>query len=132
MSSNRNLHSAKRARNDEFYTRYEDIEKELTHYTDQLEGLYVYMPCDSEESCFWKYFTDNYDAFKLRHITATCYVPGGNGQRIDYDGDKITRTTLDGDGDFRSGECTAIKDECDIVITNPPFSLFRDFIKWLE
>ena len=132
MSKNGNLHNAKKEKNDEFYTLYEDIEKEVIHYRDSLVNQYIYCPCDDENSNFWKYFVDNFNELKLRHLTATHINFNGNSYRLDYDGKEITRTELEGNGDFRSEECTKIKDECDIVITNPPFSLFRDFVKWME
>lgn len=131
--SNANLHKAKKAKNDEFYTRYEDIEKEVSYYKDKLEGLWVYCPCDAEWSNFWKFFLEHFDEYKLKHLTAThIELDGRRSERLDFDGKEVTRTLLKGNGDFRSEECTRIKDECDIVITNPPFSLFREFFKWLK
>lgn len=131
--NNGNLHNAKRAKNDEFYTRYEDIEKEVVNYKDQLEGLWVYCPCDDYRwSNFYKYFKNNFSELKLRHLTATNYDIGEGAFRADYDGFTEAVAQLVGDGDFRSPECAKIKDDCDIVITNPPFSLFRDFIAWLK
>lgn len=133
MGSNKNLHKAKKAKNDEFFTRLCDIEKEMEHYKDQLKGLWVYCPCDAEWSNFWKFFVDKFDEYGLRHLTAThIEMDGSRSERLDYDGKEIKRTLLEGNGDFRSPECTRIKNECDIVITNPPFSLFREFFKWLE
>lgn len=133
MSNNKNLHKAKKAKNDEFYTRYVDIENEMVHYKDQLKGLWVYCPCDAEWSNFWKFFVDNFDEYGLRHLTAThIEMDGSQSERLDYDGKEVKRVLLKGNGDFRSAECTRIKNECDIVITNPPFSLFREFFKWLE
>lgn len=133
MSKNSNLHQAKKAKNDEFYTQYEDIEKELVHYKDELAGKWVYCPCDDYRwSNFVKYFKDNYEELKLKHLTATNYDIGDGAYRYDYNGKEETITRLENNGDFRSEECTKIKDECDIVITNPAFSLFRDFIQWLQ
>lgn len=132
MNKNKNLHTAKSAKNDEFYTCYEDIEKELIHYKDKLNNMWVYCPCDGEESKFWQYFKDNYNILGLRHLTASKHNKNGNGIRLDYDGTNITKTVLNGNGDFRSEECTKIMKDCDIVITNPPFSLFREFIQWLR
>ena len=131
--TNNNLLNAKRAKNDEFYTRIEDIEKEIPHYKEHLKGKWVYSPCDDFRwSAFKKYFTTNFDELGLSHYTCTCYDIGEGAWRYDYDGTKETAVRLEGDGDFRSEECTKIKDECDVVITNPPFSLFREFIGWMD
>ena len=132
MINNSNLHQAKRAKNDEFYTQYKDIAAECQHYTQHFENQWIYLPCDDENSNFWKYFVDNFKAFKLRHLTATHINFDGKSYRLDYDGSETLKTPLNGNGDFRSEECTKIKDECDMVITNPPFSLFREFVKWLQ
>jgi len=130
---NEHLHKAKKNKNDEFYTRYADIEKEVSHYRDQLEGKWVYSPCDDYRwSNFPKYFKDNFHHYGLKHYTATCYDIGDGAWRYDYDGETETITPLQGNGDFQSEECTKIMKDCDIVITNPPFSLFRAFIKWLN
>lgn len=132
-NKNGHLHKAKTTKNDEFYTMLADIEKELIHYKDQLEGMWVYSPCDDYRwSNFKKYFVDNFQDLKLKHYTSTCYDIGEGAWRYDYDGENETITQLEGNGDFRSEECTQIMKDCDIVITNPPFSLFRDFIKWLN
>lgn len=130
---NENLKKAKKAKNDEFYTRYEDIEKEVVHYKDQLKGMWVYCPCDDYRwSNFWKYFYDNFNELQLKRLTATNYDIGEGAFCADYDGFNMQVVPLQGDGDFRSPECTKIKDECDVVITNPPFSLFREFINWMK
>ena len=129
---NENLHRAKREKNDEFYTRYEDIEKEMVHYTEHLKGKAVYCPCDDFRwSNFVKYFKDNFHTLGLKGLVATNYDIGDGPWKYTYDGENETAYRLEGNGDFRSEECTRIKDECDIVITNPPFSLFREFVKWL-
>ena len=129
---NENLHRAKREKNDEFYTRYEDIEKEMVHYTEHLKGKAVYCPCDDFRwSNFVKYFKDNFHTLGLKGLVATNYDIGDGAWKYTYDGENETAYRLEGNGDFRSEECTRIKDECDIVITNPPFSLFREFVKWL-
>ena len=131
--SNKNLHRAKREKNDEFYTQYIDIEKECQHYVDHFKDQWIYLPCDSEESNFWKYFVDHFHEYGLKRLTAThINLDGKPSYRLDYDGSNTIKTALHGNGDFRSDECTKIKDECDMVITNPPFSLFREFIKWLK
>ena len=132
-SSNKNLNAAKRNKNDEFYTQYEDIEKEVQHYTDFLQDKWVYCPCDDYRwSNFVKYFKDNFQKLKLKHLTATNYDIGDGAYRYDYNGIEEKITALKGNGDFRSEECTKIKDECDVIITNPPFSKFRVFVKWME
>ena len=123
--NNKNLLDAKKAKNDEFYTRYEDIEKEISHYKDNLKDKWVYSPCDDFRwSEFKNYFVHNFTELGLNHYTCTCYDIGEGAWRYDYDGVKETAVRLEGNGDFRSDECTKIKDDCDVVITNPPFSLF--------
>lgn len=82
-----NLHKAKKEKNDEFYTKYEDIEKEVVNYKDQLKGKWVYCPCDAEWSNFWKYFVDHFHDYELRHLTAThIELDGSRSERLDYDG----------------------------------------------
>lgn len=131
--SNAHLHKAKKAKNDEFMTRYADIEKEISHYKDQLKGKWVYSPCDDYRwSKFTDYFTTNFSELGLKRYTCTNYDLGDGAYRYEYDGKTTIIGPLEGNGDFRSEECTKIKDECDIVITNCPFSLFRDFIYWLD
>ena len=127
-----NLHKARKAKNDEFYTRYEDIENECQHYIEHFKNQWIYLPCDTEESNFWKYFVDHFKEYGIKRLTATHINFDGQSYRLDYDGSETTKTPLKGDGDFRSEECTQIKNDADIVITNPPFSLFRDFVKWLN
>lgn len=130
---NQNLHKAKIVKNDEFYTRYVDIENEMVHYKEQLKGKWVYSPCDDYRwSEFKNFFVTNFSDYGLKHYTCTNYDIGDGAYRYDYDGTNETITPLEGNGDFRSEECTKIKDECDIVITNPPFSLFREFVKWMD
>lgn len=132
MSKNANLHKAKKAKNDEFYTRYEDIDKEIQHYRDKLKGLIVYCPCDDYRwSNFVKYFKDNFEYYGLKGLVATNYDIGDGAWKYEYDGKTEHVERLQGNGDFRSEECTKIKNWCDIVITNPPFSLFKEFIPWL-
>lgn len=133
QKTNKHLHEAKKKKNDEFYTRYVDIEKELTHYKDQLNGKWVYSPCDDFRwSEFKNYFVTNFSELGLKRYTCTNYDLGDGAWRYDYDGEKETAVRLEGNGDFQSEECTMIMKDCDIVITNPPFSLFRKFIKWLD
>ena len=129
--SNACLQRAKREKNDEFYTRYEDIEKEIKNY--DLKGMRVYCPCDDYRwSNFVKYFKDNYEKLGITGLVATNYDIGDGAWKYTYDGSTETVARLEGNGDFNSEECTKIKDEeCDIVVTNPPFSLFREFFKGL-
>ena len=136
VSSNRNLHSAKRAKNDEFYTQLADIESEMNAYLeydpDVFRGKTILLPCDDHNwSNFWTFFNDRFEQLGLTRLVATGYVTGGRGVFAERTGDRTTTDLLDGDGDFRSPEVTALRDEADLVITNPPFSLFRAFVAWL-
>ena len=129
MSDNQNLNKAKVVKNDEFYTRYEDIEKEVTNFYDCLSGKVVYCNCDDHTvSNFVRYFKENFTKIKLKGLISTSYKPNGCGLEYRYDGISEYTGKLKGDGDFRSVECRAILEEADVVITNPPFSLFRDMI----
>jgi hypothetical protein len=129
---NGNLNTAKKAKNDEFYTQYADIEKELQHYIKHLKDKIVYCNCDNPEwSNFWKYFYNNYHSLELKGLISTHYVKDGKSYILEYNGIDVVKTELNGDGDFRSDECIEILKGCDIVITNPPFSLFRLFIAQL-
>lgn len=129
--TNRNLLKAKKAKNDEFFTRYEDIEKEVVHYWDQLRGRIVYCPCDDYRwSNFVKYFKDNFHKIGLVRLIATNYNIGSGAYRYDFDGVNEVVEELKGNGDFRSEECTRIKDMPGvIVITNPPFQFVPGFHK---
>ena len=132
MGNIKSLHSAKKAKNDEFYTLYEDIEKEMVHYTEHLKDKWVYSPFDDyRKSNFVKYFTEHFKDLGLRHYTATCIDLGDGAWRYDYDGENTTITEIE-NGDYACDYCTAIKDACDIVISNPPFSIFKKIIKWLK
>ena len=169
--ANTNLANAKTAKNDEFYTQYTDIQKEINAYLEYdpnvFRGKTVLLPCDDPEwSNFTKIFAQNFEAFGLKKLISTSYAV--ESKRIKdwqptlfetdspyYDADK-SRTNgkifvldedingdgrfnindlqwsyLEGDGDFRSDEVKALRDEADIIITNPPFSLFREFMSWL-
>ena len=144
---NRQLHAAKRAKNDEFYTRLTDIEKEVRHYWEQLRGKVVYLNCDDLNSQFWHYFSHLFDTIGLKELIATSYGHGNPGwcHRLDgmeEDGDgrrlpkKLARMGLRGcpeyaPGDFRSFECIQLIQDADVVITNPPFSLFREYLAHL-
>lgn len=169
--ANTNLANAKKAKNDEFYTQYSDIQKEINAYLDYdpnvFRGKTVLLPCDDPEwSNFTKFFAQNFEAFGLKKLISTSYAV--ESKKIKdwqptlfetdspyYDADK-SRTNgkifildedingdgrfnindlqwsyLEGDGDFRSDEVKALRDEADIIVTNPPFSLFREFMLWL-
>lgn len=141
---NTNLTTAKKVKNDEFYTRYEDIESEVMKYRKQFRGKVVYLPCDDpaeKKSEFWSFFVNNFDAFGLKKLIATHYDENGKAYKIWIDGNTSSDGYIDdgdalqedltGNGDFRSPECIEILDECDIVCTNPPFSLFREFVSLL-
>jgi hypothetical protein len=138
-ANNKNLHKAKDAKNDEFYTQIEDIEKELKNYKSHFNGKVVYCNCDDPEwSNFYLYFSRNFEHLGLKRLISTHYDKGQGSYKLevfaDINGDgKINqldtiKTPLTGNGDFRSDECIAILKEADIVVTNPPFSLFREFI----
>ena len=142
--TNANLHAAKKAKNDEFYTKYEDIENEVMKYRKQFKDKIVYLPCDDpieKKSEFWSFFVNNFDAFGLKKLIATHYDEDGKAYKIWIDGDTsgdgwvddsdALQEDLEGNGDFRSEECIEILKECDIVCTNPPFSLFREFVDWI-
>lgn len=127
MGKNTNLHKAKRVRNDEFYTRYEDIEIEVSRYKDLLKDKKIYCPCDGSNSAFWQFFVEKFAEWGLREVVAT---NSKNTELLRYNGE-LQRSNLDAQGDFRSSACIELLDECDIVITNPPFSLIREFIPLL-
>lgn len=131
--SNKNLNNAKKAKNDEFYTRIEDIEKELVNYQDFFKDKVVYCNCDHPtESNFPRYFLLNFEKLGLKKLVSTCFINDGNGwvgikeKDVEY-----TIEQLEGNGDFRSEECIEFLKECDVVVTNSPFSLFRDYVKQL-
>lgn len=139
---NKNLTKAKAAKNDEFYTQLSDIEKELCHYRDFFRGKVVFCNCDDPEySNFWKYFQMNFIFLGLKKLISTHYEPGGQSYKMeivsaDLPSGQIgipdyVKTPLAGDGDFRSEECVEILKEADVVVTNPPFSLFRVYVAQL-
>ena len=145
--SNKNLHKAKEAKNDEFYTQLYDIENEILRYVtpgnNPFEGKTVLCPCDDPlESNFTRFFAINFSRLGLKKFISTGYKKDGKGKKYvlegDTDGngvidvDDIIAEDLEGDGDFRSDEVTRLRDEADIICTNPPFSLFIDFINWIN
>lgn len=124
------LDKAKVNKKDEFYTRLIDIERELIHYTKHFKNKTVYCNCDNPKmSNFWKYFYDHFTELGLKNLYATYY--GENAELYKYDGKKVVIDSLQGDGDFRSDECQKVLEQSDIVVTNPPFSLFREYINQL-
>ena len=138
MAGNANLGAAKAAKNDEFYTQWGDIESEMQAYLeydpDVFRGKEILLPCDDPDwSNFTKYFTERFEQLGLKKLISTSYAAdGGNGKVFVLEGENEPQWGyLAGDGDFRSDEVTALRDEADMVITNPPFSLFREFMVWL-
>ena len=152
MSLNRNLREAKRQKNDDFYTQLPDIENELKHYKQHFAGKVVYCNCDDPKiSNFYKYFSLNFEALGLKKLITTCY----KNQYMDLFSDHTSEKAiwlecnqgtyekgayvpsdpvvrhLKGDGDFRSTECIELLTQADIVVTNPPFSLFREYVAQL-
>ena len=170
--ANTNLANAKTAKNDEFYTQYADIQKEMNAYLDYdpnvFRGKTVLLPCDDPEwSNFTKFFAQNFELLGLNKLISTSYAPESKKYKMPYqptlfetsqpyfDNDKskthgkifvlerdvtgdnriniddLQWQYLEGDGDFRSKEIRKLRDEADIIVTNPPFSLFREFVVWL-
>lgn len=171
-ASNRNLSDAKNAKNDEFYTQYHDIEKEINAYLEYNKDVFrdktILLPCDDPEwSNFTKYFAQNFEALGLKKLISTSYAVESKQYKEGYqpslfevneprydeyktrrNGKIFTLTRdinndqniniedlewdyLQGDGDFRSDEVKNLRYEADIIITNPPFSLFREFLAWI-
>jgi hypothetical protein len=170
--ANSNLTQAKTAKNDEFYTQYSDIEKEMSAYLEYYENVFrgktILLPCDDPEwSNFTKYFAQNFERFGLKKLISTSYAVDSKNVKGEYqptlfelnnpqydesktrvkgkifsitsdtsgdgkiDVNDLQWTYLEGDGDFRSDEIKKLRDEADIIITNPPFSLFREFLAWI-
>lgn len=172
MAGNINLGSAKTGKNDEFYTQYADIQKEINAYLeynpDVFRGKTVLLPCDDPEwSNFTKFFAQNFELLGLKKLISTSFAQESKNYKADwqptlfetenplFDADRsavcgkifvldrdnngdnrinikdLEWQYLEGTGDFRSEEVTRLRDEADIIITNPPFSLFREFMVWL-
>ena len=127
-----NLNQAKFAKKDEFYTQLSDIEKELVHYKEHLVGKVIYCNCDDPEwSAFWQYFHANFHELGLAKLVSSHFtLAKGKAYRLEYDGKTEVRTSLT-NGGFRSRECVDYLQHVDIVITNPPFSLFREYVAQL-
>ena len=149
---NTTLTHAKKNKKDEFYTQLSDIERELKHYKEHFKNKVVYCNCDDPRvSNFFHYFSYNFEKLGLKKLVATCYKnqdmdlfsQNSSEQAIylEYEGDKngncqpdfeeIAIKHLKGDGDFRSAECINLLKQADIVVTNPPFSLFREYVSQL-
>lgn len=169
--ANSNLGAAKKAKNDEFYTQYHDIEKEMNGYLDYnpdvFRGRTILLPCDDPEwSNFTKYFAQNFERLGLKKLISTSFAPDSKPAEINYqptlfeiedpkfdnvktksngkiftlesglphrklvDVKDLEWDYLHGDGDFRSEEIKKLRDSADLIITNPPFSLFREFVAW--
>ena len=172
LMANLLLGEARRAKNDEFYTQYHDIEKEINSYLEFNPNVFknktILLPCDDPEwSNFTKYFAQNFEKFGLKKLISTSYAPNSKPTEVvsqptlfetdsplfdetkfasngkiftlhrDNTGDKninyedLEWQYLEGDGDFRSDEIRKLRDEADIIITNPPFSLFKEFLSWI-
>ncbi|QNS41245.1 adenine-specific methyltransferase EcoRI family protein [Chryseobacterium manosquense] len=151
-SLNKNLHQAKNAKKDEFYTQLADIENELKHYKDHFRGKTVFCNCDDPRvSNFFHYFSHRFESLGLKKLITTCYKnqnmdlfsthENEKAVMLEYNGDKNGDKTpnaeeigiieLEGDGDFRSAESIELLKQADIVVTNPPFSLFREYVAQL-
>ena len=152
ISSNKNLKNANKAKKDEFYTQLVDIEKELKHYRKHFKNKVVYCNCDDPRvSNFFHYFSFNFEKLGLKKLITTCYknqqvdlFSQNNSEKaiyLEYGGDKnenyvpdlneIGIKPLKSDGDFRSEESIELLKQADIVVTNPPFSLFRKYVAQL-
>lgn len=134
MVKNKNLNDSKKRKNDEFYTLLPDIETELQYYSEHFRGKVIYCNCDNPEfSNFWKYFKIHFEEFGIRKLIATYYDSGKPTYKyvLSSGDNEPTKTPLTDDEDFRSPECIEILKEADIVVTNPPFSLFREYIAQL-
>ena len=150
--ANSNLSKAKREKNDEFYTQLPDIEKELRHYTKHFNGKTVLCNCDDPRvSNFFHFFSHNFEKLKLKKLITTCYKnqktdifsmhKAEKGVSLEYlgpkDGERVPDPSeivvhpLEDNGDFRKNGCLKLLKEADIVVTNPPFSLFREYVQQL-
>lgn len=135
---NKHLTNAKKNKNDEFFTQLPDIENELRHYQNHFKNKVVFCNCDDPSfSNFWKYFHLNFQKLKLKKLISTHYSKEGSSYKMEYSGgndsdrDVGIKTPLIENGDFRSQECIELLKKSDIVVTNPPFSLFREYVAQL-
>ncbi|CAM2782832.1 adenine-specific methyltransferase EcoRI family protein [Glaesserella parasuis] len=144
MAGNKNLHRANREKNDEFYTQLVDIENELRHYTQHFKDKIIFCNCDDpEESNFFRYFALNFEHLGIKKLIATHFDANEPTYKLEIDREldlntdgkidfqDIQRIPLQQNGDFRSPECIEILKQSDIVVTNPPFSLFREYVAQL-
>ena len=147
MRKNSNLAEAKKNKNDEFYTMFEDIEKEIFYYKDHFKDKVVYLNCDDpEESNFWKIFAQLFNEFELRGLISTHYDEEKPTYMLEltredinlylnedgtFNHEALVRHPLEGNGDFRNAESIELLRRADIVVTNPPFSLFREYVAQL-
>ena len=141
MAGNTSLHKAAQAKNDEFYTQLTDIEKELSHYKEHFQDKVVFCNCDDPEySNFWKYFQLNFYHLGLKKLVSTHYETDKPSYKMEIVRQEkgaqmgipeYVKTPLKENGDFRSEECIEILKSADIVVTNPPFSLFREYLAQL-
>ena len=142
MAKNSNLTRAKNAKNDEFYTGLVDIENELKYYRAHFENKVVYCNCDDPTSSnFWRYFYRSFDFLGLKKLISTHFnMDGSPSYALIYEGEYdnaatfdegVTKVPFQGDGDFRSDECVEYLKQSDIVVTNEPFSLFREYVQQL-
>lgn len=138
----KNLHIAKQQKLDEFYTQIGDIERECSPYREQFKGKVIFLNCDDPVgSNFWRYFALNFTRLELKKLIATHFDREKSTYKLELTGDMnedgtvndddIVKTPLKQNGDFRSPECIEILKEADIVVTNPPFSLFREYVAQL-
>lgn len=133
-NNNDNLHKALKNKDDEFYTYLSDVEAEVNHYIAHFIGKVVFLNCndaDEDKSAFWDYFVKNFTILQLKELIATSYNPKGGAIVKTFNGSNITINQLSGTGAYSSEESLEILDKADIVVTNPPFSLFRDLVKIL-
>ena len=131
---NKSLTKANKSKNDEFYTQLSDIEKELGHYKEHFKNKVIFCNCDDpEESNFWKYFSLNFDSLGLKKLISTHFENDKPAYKLEISktNKKEIKTPLKQNGDFRSPECIEILKEADIVVTNPPFSLLREYVAQL-
>ena len=129
---NATLHRAKREKNDEFFTQKKDIEKELIYYHSHLKDKIVYCNCDDyRKSKFVEYFMENFEKIGLKKLISTGFSKDGQGTYSEYDGTTLKMGFLSGNGDALGEECTEILKQADVVVTNPPFSLFRKYVSHL-
>ena len=135
IMANANLYKARNSKNDEFYTKIVDVSNEMKHYKEYFKDKIVFCNCDDPRwSAFWRYFHLNFSALGLKKLISTYYDKNEPTYKMEYiggDDDDIevgVKTPLEGNGDFRNKECLDLLDEVDIVCTNPPFSLFREYV----